>query len=804
MPSALSQSPQGFNYQALARDASKNPITVPLDVRFTVRADSVTGTVFWVEEHYGVQPNEFGVFNVVVGRGTRISGLAKFSDVDFTVTPKYLMTEINHGGWKFLGSSRLWSVPYALVADSLGGPLKKLSVKGITTNMEEPLFEVKNKDGKTVFAVYNEGVRAYVADGDAKGLKGGFAVSSMADTKNGDMNYLYISGDSIRAYVFDDPTGKAVKGGFAVSGYNYSKKQTNDYLLVSPDSIRAYIASSEGKASKGGFAVGGFDSAKEVEGEEYLRITRDSARIYVKEPLKGSKGGFAVGSFVPGKGGLVSQFTSLEPQNYFIGHRSGMSNSIGIHNSFVGYETGIKNTSGSKNIFLGYKSGYNNDTASCNVFIGNEAGLMNRFGRYNTFMGYQAGYNNNDSYSTYIGYSAGYSSTTGRFNIFMGWTAGQSNTVGDNNVFIGSASGNNNSSGGNNVFIGNRSGFSNNTGNYNVHIGYASGDSTDANYNVFVGNSAGRKTKNGHSNVFIGNGAGAGNISGYGNIFIGRDAGAFQNDTAKLYIDYGPNSKPLIYGNLLEDSVRVNGTFETTGNVVLNQSLYFTNGIELNNYGIGNRTSYLDFHGDNSWSDYALRIRRSNEGSDANSEIKHRGTGNLVILSEDNGSVVFGTSNTERIRINSSGNVGIGTSIPSYKLTVNGTAWCSSGSWTGSDIRWKKNISEISDILPLLENLQPVKYELRKDEFPDMGFEMGDQIGLIAQDVEKVFPELVRTDHEGYKSVAYDKFTAVLLAAIKEQQSLIEVQEQENIKIKSQLEDLKKQITMVESLLKNK
>ena len=43
-------------------------------------------------------------------------------------------------------------------------------------------------------------------------------------------------------------------------------------------------------------------------------------------------------------------------------------------------------------------------------------------------------------------------------------------------------------------------------------------------------------------------------------------------------------------------------------------------------------------------------------------------------------------------------------------------------------------------------------------------------MGLIAQEVEKVIPELVRTDKEGYKAVSYEKLTAVLVEAVKEQQ----------------------------------
>lgn len=298
----LGQSPKGFNYQAIARDGSNNPITTAIDARFSIQSDSLGGTVFWVEEHSGIIPNEAGMFTSVIGKGARKSGLSKFSDIDWTVSPKYIKTEINYGGWKMLGSSKIWSVPYALVADSLGGPVGKLTVKGTTSNMEESLFEVRNTAGKVVFAVYNEGVRVYVGDGNAKGSKGGFAVSSMAGAKAGDPNFLFVSRDSIRAYVYDDPLNKAVKGGFAVSGYNNTKKQTTDYLLISPDSARIYIDDrASTKGAKGGFSVSGFTGVK-GEKQNLLTINNDSVRIYIDDQTKGVKGGFAVGGFTNAKG----------------------------------------------------------------------------------------------------------------------------------------------------------------------------------------------------------------------------------------------------------------------------------------------------------------------------------------------------------------------------------------------------------------------------------------------------------------------------------------------------------------------
>jgi hypothetical protein len=147
------------------------------------------------------------------------------------------------------------------------------------------------------------------------------------------------------------------------------------------------------------------------------------------------------------------------------------------------------------------------------------------------------------------------------------------------------------------------------------------------------------------------------------------------------------------------------------------------------------------------------------------------------------------------------GNVGIGTSSPSYKLTVSGTTWCTSGAWTGSDLRWKKNIIEINNVLSNLLTLKPVTYQWKIDEFPEMNFTNDVQIGLIAQDVEKIFPNLVMTDNNGYKAVSYEKLSVVLLEAIKEQQQEIESYKSENDNLKSRLQSLQEKVDRIEAML---
>jgi trimeric autotransporter adhesin len=138
-----------------------------------------------------------------------------------------------------------------MTAGDLAGSLKKLEVSGTTTSMDEALFEVKNKNGQTVFAVYNEGVRINVGDGENKAVKGGFAIGSFNETKQDPVDLFVVNRDSVRVYIYDDPLNKAVKGGFAIGGFHESKGFTNDFILISPDSIRMYIDKNT-KAVKGG------------------------------------------------------------------------------------------------------------------------------------------------------------------------------------------------------------------------------------------------------------------------------------------------------------------------------------------------------------------------------------------------------------------------------------------------------------------------------------------------------------------------------------------------------------------------
>ncbi|MDM8560694.1 tail fiber domain-containing protein, partial [Candidatus Parabeggiatoa sp. HSG14] len=114
-----------------------------------------------------------------------------------------------------------------------------------------------------------------------------------------------------------------------------------------------------------------------------------------------------------------------------------------------------------------------------------------------------------------------------------------------------------------------------------------------------------------------------------------------------------------------------------------------------------------------------------------------------------------------RLVVKKGGNVGIGTTSPQYKLHVAGKI---KGELVSpSDQRHKQNIQTLGGSLAKLAQLRGVSFNWKEDTEEK-------QIGLVAQEVEKVFPELVSTDSEGYKSIAYGKLSAVLIEAVKELQ----------------------------------
>ena len=111
---------------------------------------------------------------------------------------------------------------------------------------------------------------------------------------------------------------------------------------------------------------------------------------------------------------------------------------------------------------------------------------------------------------------------------------------------------------------------------------------------------------------------------------------------------------------------------------------------------------------------------------------------------------------------------GISFQQPSHALVLykNGNLTIAGSLTQNSDLRLKKDIVTLENVSSKLMQLRGVRYQFdlsKRPSLPD-----GLQIGLVAQEVEALFPELVFTDAEGFKSVDYARLTPILLQAFKE------------------------------------
>ncbi|MEX2379097.1 MAG: hypothetical protein WD530_00010, partial [Vicingaceae bacterium] len=123
----LAQSPEGVNYQAIARDNNGNALTNQMiSVRFGIIQGSANGNLLYEEQYDMITTNDFGLFNLVIGEGvnTNNGNLSNFSQINWGAGPFFLKVEVDPGsGFEDLGTTKLVSVPYALYAKNTGDAL---------------------------------------------------------------------------------------------------------------------------------------------------------------------------------------------------------------------------------------------------------------------------------------------------------------------------------------------------------------------------------------------------------------------------------------------------------------------------------------------------------------------------------------------------------------------------------------------------------------------------------------------------------------------------------------------------------
>jgi hypothetical protein len=389
------------------------------------------------------------------------------------------------------------------------------------------------------------------------------------------------------------------------------------------------------------------------------------------------------------------------------------------HNSFLGDDALTNNTTGTNNTANGFQALKNNTIGGYNTATGSEAFLSNIDGNANTAIGFSAliSSTHGDS-NTAIGSSALAYNTTGSANTATGQAALFSNTAGTNNTANGSQALYSNTTASENTATGGAALLSNTTGNHNTATGYF----------ALANNSTGAANTAGGSASLASNTIGAENTA-HGFEAMVNNATGTDNTADGAYALFKNNGNQnlacgvsALYNNTTGHDNTAAGFQALGGNTA-----------GINNVAIG-----------------------SNAGGNLTT-----GSNNIVIGANVPG--VAGEANT--IRIGKSG-VQKKTLIAgiSGKTVANGVGVIinSSGQLgtVQSSARYKDDIKPMDKASEAILALKPVAFRYKKELDP----EKIPQFGLIAEDVEKVNPDLVARDDEGkVMTVRYEAVNAMLL-----------------------------------------
>ena len=893
----------GFNYQAVIRDGNGNLL---VNQKIALRITLLNGDNSLYQEKHTLTTNAYGAISVVVGTGTILSGTS-FDNVPWSNGNISMRTEFNpdpdHSStFDMIGTTLLQSVPFAEYAKTTGEVENPTNIKiqaTSTTGDDEALFEVKDNDGKVVFAVYKNGVRVYVDETDSKAAKSGFAVAGKSGKAGEETQYFSVNASGTKVYVDDDTVstgGKAAKAKFAVAGK--SGKADDNYFAVNGYGTQVYVDESDNKAAKATFAVAG-KSGKGV-ADNYFVINDEGTKVFVDgvNGQKAAKATFAVASVRSGKADVAEDFFLINKDGTKVFIDEETHNNKAAKATFA-VASVKKGKDGAANTNPNYLT---IDNESTRIYI-DEAPTGGKAAK---------------SGFAVAGKSGGKAGEQNLFNIDLTQTAEVIND--ENRVFwypkknaflAGRLNVTSADSVGENSF---NAGYQNKAiGNYSQALGFQS--RAKGEYATAIGRKANADKDNAYA---FGNNAKA---LGAGSYAIGADAiatgmssfaiGSVGQDSlnnplpsAKATGDYayaiGAGTVSSAKGALATGvNTEASGDFSTAMGYMVKATAYgsvaigtghidrYVNGTEKSFYTTarGKYSAAIGYetyaNGDGS---VALGYRTTTSGNgsfSAGGSSSALGMGSVAVgascYANRNNAVAIGAS----VRATGEGAVAIGrgyaygkagqvhwraeasgkystvigyaSSAASYcetaigtfnttytpldtvifnasdrlfvvgngtrytdksdalivykngNMTVNGTI-THSGLVGPSDIRLKKDIQPLNGALDKILQLRGVSfYWKNKEEMAaakgkdvnnfSYGFDSEKQIGVIAQEIEKVVPELVVTDNEGFKAVKYENLTPLLIEAIKEQNKKIEELE---AKLK-EMDDLKR---MVEELMK--
>lgn len=356
-----------------------------------------------------------------------------------------------------------------------------------------------------------------------------------------------------------------------------------------------------------------------------------------------------------------------------------------------------------------------------------------------------------------------------------------------------------------NVLIGKNAGYSVNSGNENTFVGINAGQDTTGGRNVFLGSGSGSVNTTGSNNVCIGYNRSSPIIAGSNQLSIGAGNTDWINGDSSYNVGIGitiPIAKLDVNGSIISRNTLLSGNLRVDNAGSITGVTLVTTNQGLLGIGITPSIAKLEvsgsslFYGPIGVGETVLAAAGTFKGAVAS---QVGGEPNLMVSSSNPSSIpatIFSNSSTGTLQIFSGGlgaasqrggqidyvggnsalypgqllfRTGINTGGTSQPITARldtfGVLYANTFTST-SDERLKTNIEKINNPLEILNDINGVTFNWKDGGDPS--------VGVIAQDVEKVLPEAVKTDPEGMKSVCYDMLIGVLVEAIKDQQKRID------------------------------
>ncbi len=430
------------------------------------------------------------------------------------------------------------------------------------------------------------------------------------------------------------------------------------------------------------------------------------------------------------------------------------------------------------NVAIGYQSMNALKNAQGNTALGLSALSENISGKYNTAIGYNAGSTLQADYNTYIGAGAG-EKASGSRNTAVGYQAGYNNS-GSVNVFVGANAG--------------RTG----SGSYNVGIGYDALRSVSGNYNVAIGTGALKNLTTGSYNTAIGYNACSEVTTGSHKTCIGYNSGPGANTQTSYKSATGSWSRGQTVSDYLGsktdnlERTYIGGRpYNYGGDAVMEiHNVGGTNSNLINNPGVkSNTTTVINGNlivrgrtmmtiGSKLWS----FVEVDPKGSSAEHSMGYYSNNNI-------GTILAGNQQDYTVCYDTKVNTG------PFPLKLKGGVCLDS---TSSDRRLKNIGTRSIAGLKELNQLKIYDYTFKNDKSKHS------QIGVMAQDLQKVFPNSVFEGPDGYLRIRWDEMFFASINAIKEldrkivslvnRATKVETQiarlEQENISLKTQVDAL--------------